>query len=320
MISLLVIIASMLGKNSFAADTINPMEIESAESLIHPGYEATCMGKKLYEDGKIDEALKYFNQAAKHACVAAYIYLGKIHYEKSCYKTAKKWFSKAAIEDCRYANAYLGEMYFKGYIEQDFTKAIKHFRIPAELGDERSQIRLAESINACSSLGISHFDQEKYKDARKLLSVAAGEGCQDARAYLGEIYYQGYDVKKNNERALTYFKAAASQGHKGAKVRLDEIISGYTSLGVFNFKQKNYKEARKWFSKAAYEDCPRAQAYLGEMYFQGQGVPKNFFGANEYFKKSAAQGCEWAQVRLVEIAKAMEIEKKYINYHKYEGY
>ena len=50
---------------------------------------------------------------------------------------------------------------------------------------------------------------------------------------------------------------------------------------------KNYREAVKWFRKAAGPGVPGAAYALGVMYENGQGVPKNYSEAVEWYLKAA---------------------------------
>ena len=68
----------------------------------------------------------------------------------------------------------------------------------------------------------------------------------------------------------------------------------YSGRGV----TKNYQKAFYWFEKSAEQESAGAQHRLGEMYFKGQGVEKNYNKAFHWFKKSAQQGNVSAQNRL----------------------
>jgi TPR repeat protein len=60
---------------------------------------------------------------------------------------------------------------------------------------------------------------------------------------------------------------------------------------------QNYAEAAKWYRKAAEYDV-YAQTSLGFMYALGEGVPQNYGEAAEWFLKAAMQGDAFAQARL----------------------
>lgn len=68
----------------------------------------------------------------------------------------------------------------------------------------------------------------------------------------------------------------------------------YYSLGNMYFEgkgtAKNYKEAVKWFEKAAEQGEPDSIFHLGICYAEGLGVDKNINKAIDYFFKAADLG------------------------------
>ena len=63
------------------------------------------------------------------------------------------------------------------------------------------------------------------------------------------------------------------------------------------FKQ-DYKEALKWYEKAATKGNIKAQYNLGEMYRLGQGVNQDFKESFKWYEKAAIQDNIWAQFYL----------------------
>ena len=53
---------------------------------------------------------------------------------------------------------------------------------------------------------------------------------------------------------------------------------------------QDYKEAVKWYTKAAEQGYADAQFNLALMYDNGQGVPKDYKEAVKWYTKSAEQG------------------------------
>ena len=49
-------------------------------------------------------------------------------------------------------------------------------------------------------------------------------------------------------------------------------------------------KAAEWYAKAARGGYARAMVNLGELYYEGWGVPQNFERAAELYKQGAAQG------------------------------
>ena len=61
---------------------------------------------------------------------------------------------------------------------------------------------------------------------------------------------------------------------------------------------QDYKEAFKWFTKAAEQGHAGAQHNLGNCYANGEGVPKDYKEAFKWYTKSAEQGDALAQAML----------------------
>ena len=61
---------------------------------------------------------------------------------------------------------------------------------------------------------------------------------------------------------------------------------------------KDFAQAMQWFRKSADQGNPGAQADLGDMYFNGQGEPQDFVQAVQWYRKAADQGYAMAQSNL----------------------
>jgi len=68
--------------------------------------------------------------------------------------------------------------------------------------------------------------------------------------------------------------------------------------GLKAYNNGKYKEAVKWFKKAANQGNASAQTNLGFMYDNGQGVRQDYKEAVKWYKKAANQGDAGAQYNL----------------------
>ena len=84
----------------------------------------------------------------------------------------------------------------------------------------------------------------------------------------------------------------AERGNAKAQAGLGKM---YQDGGGLQGMPRNYREALKWFRKAAEQGHAGAQAGLGEMYARGQGVPQHDKEAVKWFRKAAEQGNAGAQ-------------------------
>ena len=105
-------------------------------------------------------------------------------------------------------------------------------------------------------------------------------------------------------------ESAEKKGSAAAQFYLGEIF--YYGQGA----PQNYKEAVKWYKKAAEQGDAVAQSNLGVMYHIGEGVTQNYNEAMEWYKKAAEQGDAAAQSNLgVMYAKGEGVPQDYIKAH-----
>ena len=68
---------------------------------------------------------------------------------------------------------------------------------------------------------------------------------------------------------------------------------------------QDYKEAVKWYRKAAEQGYTIAQFSLGLMYREGQGVVQDYVQAHKWFNIASANGITWGSEKRNIIAKKM---------------
>ncbi len=129
----------------------------------------------------------------------------------------------------------------------------------------------------------------RYKVAFSNYKLAANEGYAEAQYCLGNCFYYGRGVEKNEVEAVKWYKKAAEQRHASAQFDLGFCYSN--GRGV----EKDEKVAIKWYRKSAEQGNVRAQFNLGVRYENGQGVDKDEEEAVKWYRKSAEQGDASAQ-------------------------
>jgi TPR repeat protein len=72
---------------------------------------------------------------------------------------------------------------------------------------------------------------------------------------------------------------------------------------------QDYKEAAKWFRKAAEQGQAAAQCVLGFMYNNGQGVIEDYIQAYVWYNISAANGDENGKTQKAMVAEEMTKEQ-----------
>ena len=242
-------------------------------------------------------------------------------------KEAVKWYCKAADQGHSGAISKLGYCYeYDKGVNKDIAKAVKFYRQAADLGDPEAQIRLAfcydegngvdkdfqEAVKwyrkaaeqgsgiAQNCLGrcylFGHGVDENSQEAVKWYRKAAEQGIVRAQYELGHMYFNGDKAHKDTKEAIKWYRKAAEH------LDNDYIVSEFdkqtfwtefaqVELGHCYHKgegvKKDFKEAVKWYRKAADNGNGLAEFCLGICYKNGWGVNKDLQQAEKLFCKSS---------------------------------
>ena len=168
------------------------------------------------------------------------------------------------------------------------------------------------------------YQNGDYKSALKDYKKAAKKKDPHAQSVLGDMYYFGQGVNKNNTTAAGYYKKAAAAGDVSAQANIGFMYESGTGVGKDEVKafqwyelaasegnamaQNNlalmlvsmgkYDRAFELFNLAAEDGEPVAQNNLAVMYETGRGTSKDFGKAFSLYEKSAAQGNLMAQTNI----------------------
>lgn len=105
-----------------------------------------------------------------------------------------------------YAYNRLSECYLAGLgVKKNPERARKYFDLAVKKGDG----------DALTKLGMDRMKEKKTAEGIALFERAATTS-REANFYLGQLYYFGTDVPKDEKKALTYFHAAADRNHTDA--------------------------------------------------------------------------------------------------------
>ena len=146
-------------------------------------------------------------------------------------------------------------------------------------------------------------------------------GDADAQFNLGERYYNGDGVDRDEEEAERLWRLAAEQGHADAQLSLGKFADRFTyrtaeagrwyrlaaeqghvdaqyELGnwnaglIFNAegdRLRDAAEAVRWYGLAAEQGHFLAQARLGSLYYFGDGIEEDHAEAARWYRLAAAQ-------------------------------
>ena len=72
---------------------------------------------------------------------------------------------------------------------------------------------------------IEHFENDRYEEVLPLFDELAREGNAEAMYYLGMMYYEGWGVDKDLDKAVEWWKKADRRGNLDAKYMLQTLCS-----------------------------------------------------------------------------------------------
>lgn len=226
------------------------------------------------------------------------------------------------------AHYELGIIYYYGRLkEQDYKKALYHFKKAAERGHASSQDCVGDIYYYGKGVPID------YVEARRWYELAESQGNINAVLSLGFIYFYGEGVEKDNQKAFKYFKLSADKGialaqymlhyfyfsdgqfkdyklgrqylEKSAEqgdVRAQKLLA-MCYIGAFDFVEDDVKFAF-WMRKAAEQNDTEAQRILGEAYIKlenEEALPKSYSDAIEWLEKACINGDVKAAILLAEV-------------------
>ena len=160
------------------------------------------------------------------------------------------------------------------------------------------------------------YQNQQYRAALKLFEAAARKGSQEAQHTLGFMYREGRGAKRNDAKAIAWYRRAAEQGYAPAEYNLGLMyaqgegakadpaaaqrwfrraadhgsVEAQVKLAEIAIVEEKYEEALLWFSKAADQDDADAAFNVGSLYYLGRGVVKDEAKAAEYYRRAARLG------------------------------
>ncbi len=209
--------------------------------------------------------------------------------------------AQATISDHAASTQYHNNLLLKNDIKQKglynkfYAQSIQSYRT-GETGKAINLLKMLARLEHAPSqylLGtIYMFGKGIKKDEIRAVywyKKAAGHGHIKAKYNLGIAYANGIGVLVDMDQAIDWWQSAASQGNHDAQYNLGLIYS--QGVGV----KRDAKEAVEWYQMAAINGDPAAQYNLGVMYAKGDGVKKDYVKAVRWWQRSAKQGFKQAK-------------------------
>jgi TPR repeat protein len=142
--------------------------------------------------------------------------------------------------------------------------------------------------------GRRHEKLGEYEIALQWFKRSADRGYADAMFKLGNLFYDGIDVKENRSTAADWYRKAAEKGYAEAQYKLGQIYE-YGSIKGFELSA-DYREALKWYLKAAEQGLAKAQIAAAWLYRKKcPGITTDYRLAIYWLRKAAAQGLAEAE-------------------------
>lgn len=146
-------------------------------------------------------------------------------------------------------------------------------------------------------VGLHYYLKQDYKVAVEWFMKAAAFEYAEAQYYLGVCYNEGQGVALDFSKAMEWYMKAERQGHAESQKKIGILYKYGWGVSRDDAKalewyirgegiEQDYKEAVKWFEKAAAKGTPGAQFYLGYCYYNGLGVQQDYGKAIHWFKQA----------------------------------
>ena len=156
------------------------------------------------------------------------------------------------------------------------------------------------------------LDDKKFIDEMvDWFTKAGNNGVPYALYQAGNIYRYGYygRLEPNKEKMLALYQQAGDKGYVPGYVTIADMYYQGTKL----IKQ-DYKEAKKWYQKAAEKSDPVAEFFLGEIasfkYVEESGDKEPLLVAKKWYEKSANAGYGKAQYKLGMLLYSIQRDKE----------
>ena len=269
----------------------------SAQYLVGRNY---LLGKSVEQS--LNEAIKWFERAAKQGHTKAQYQLGKLYLTgngvQKNYKAAFDYLSKAANNRHAGAQYELGNYYLLDTANGiDYAKAIFWYRKAADKNHRGAFYKLGRLLHEGKG------KEESAGEALHLLTMAADSGLGDAISYLRKIGHADaiHDTAGSDTPSAGIALGDEDDEHSILATQQDVVIDaeGQYRLALSYIHgdgvEKNPATAARILQKLADNNHYQAQYELALLYRDGSGVPKNDELALNWLKQAAQNGSLKAQ-------------------------
>ncbi len=129
------------------------------------------------------------------------------------------------------------------------------------------------------------YQSKNYKKVVEILTPLADQGNAKAKALLGNMYYSGDGIEKDEAKGFQLLTEAGDMG----------VVPALTALASIAIGNKEYDKAIKILEPMAAEDVLDAKKVLGVMYCRGYGVEQDIGKGLSMIMDAAEKGDEAAK-------------------------
>ncbi|GEM_PF-1767977 len=276
-----------------------------------------------------EEAAKWYKKAADQGHPKAQVYLGLAYeYGQGVTKDleqAANWYLKSAELGFPRGQYRAGRMYDLGFgVAKDRAQAVKWYEKAAAQGNKAAHRRLARL-----GVTVTHRSVRKRRDKRpqavrqdrsrrstrrdmrrgwnvEPIQKRAEEGDENSQYRLGLLYEKGYlGLARDTDDAAKWYRKAAEQGHRIAKLRLTRLEAKLDSTRdrVNRETEKPLEKSDFWEVLQRYEEAAEkgdvsAQYQLGRLYENASDEDQDYKQAAKWYRRAAGKGHAESQFSL----------------------
>lgn len=152
------------------------------------------------------------------------------------------------------------------------------------------------------------YDAAEYGEALRLIRPLAEGGNRTAQYLLGQMYFFGLGVERNDAQAAQWYAAPADGGNAEAQYRLGYLYA--TGQGV----AYDPRTAERWWLEAAKQNHRGAVVALSDFYHEGLYRAEDETKARIWLNRAAAMGDTEAMYKLGQ--RLMKPEKLATDYRR----
>ncbi len=245
------------------------------------------MGRmRLYGYGQLKNnllAIRHFKQAAVRGFLPAIGIMARYSLlEEKNPEQALIWFKKAAEQNDVESQMYCAAAYLFGVgVKQNSDLAKRYYIAAAKNGNSTAQLAVAQS-----------FIETRHSANKTLgliwLNKAVAQNNPDAQLMLGQLYAKGFLVDKDMIKARELVGLAVAQG----------LVPAINEMGELALQDKDYSQAKEWFTKAADLHFSPAEIGLSKLYIDKSSPFYDVHNGFLWMLKAAQSGNKEAQLAL----------------------